>query len=57
MTDFIYETLQKKDSEHCMFIVWLFLSLHDLFKWLQMSLYVSNKSTEVIWTHLKSKEN
>ena len=47
----------KKDSEHCMFIVWLYLFPPDFYdsKWLQMSLYVSNKWTEVIWSHLSLK--
>ena len=34
MADFFYETLQKKDSERCMFIVQLLLWPH--LKWLQM---------------------
>jgi hypothetical protein len=39
MTDVFYETLQKKDSEHCMSIVEQILSPHDLndLKWLQMT--------------------
>ena len=39
MADFFYETLQKKDSEHCMFITLLILLPHDLddSKWFKMT--------------------
>ena len=62
----VSETPQKKDRDHCIFIVLLFLSPHDLnysiwskmtpndLKWLQMSLYLSEKSPEVNLIHLKS---
>ena len=58
MTDYFYETLQKKDSERCMFIVLLILSPH-YFKRLQMVLnefkllqLIDLESFQIIWSHL-----
>ena len=46
----------KKDSEHCMFIVYLILSPHDLndSKWVSMCLINQLKSFELIYNHLES---
>ena len=55
----VSETLQKKDSVYgtanfvASWLKWLQMIWNDS-KWLQMSVYVSNKSTDVIWFHLKS---
>ena len=51
MADVSYETSQKSDGNHCIFIVQLVLLPHSLndYKWLP----VSNKLTEVFWSHLR----
>ena len=54
MADFFYETYKKGQWVLHFYSIANFVALW--LKWLQMSLYVSNESTEVIWMHLKSFE-
>ena len=52
--DFFDETLQKKDVSMSVAILILFPHNFQYFKWPNITISVSDKSIEVIWSHLRS---
>ena len=50
--DFFYETIQKKDSERCMFIVYYDTMIWNNSKWVSMCL--KNRLFQIIWSHFRS---